>query len=201
MPITDTSGGAGSEVVQLTCGCCGRAMPANRLTQLGSTPAVRICAGCALWAARRGARRPDLRRLGRIAAAVRQRLLTRSSRQRESFVRVAIPILPSADFERTMEFWRQLGFEIVERHPGYLVTAAGDIEVHFSQDRDPALAGVPGAGRAFIHVRDAAALHEKLRSVGVDDLGPVEDQDYGLREFAVTDPDGNLIRFGSPVPS
>ena len=29
--------------------------------------------------------------------------------------------------------------------------------------------------------------------------GAPEDADYGLREFAVVDPDGNLLRIGSPV--
>jgi hypothetical protein len=28
----------------------------------------------------------------------------------------------------------------------------------------------------------------------------VEDREHGLREFVVTDPDGNRIRVGSPIP-
>ena len=35
------------------CGCCGRSLPASETHELGSTPGVFICVGCALWAARR----------------------------------------------------------------------------------------------------------------------------------------------------
>jgi hypothetical protein len=30
-------------------------------------------------------------------------------------------------------------------------------------------------------------------------VGEVAEQDYGLREFVLTDPDGNRVRFGSPT--
>ena len=35
------------------CGCCDRKRPAGKVAELGNTPGVYICAGCALWAARR----------------------------------------------------------------------------------------------------------------------------------------------------
>jgi hypothetical protein len=35
------------------CGCCDRDWPASKVAELGTTPDVYICAGCALWAARR----------------------------------------------------------------------------------------------------------------------------------------------------
>jgi hypothetical protein len=31
-------------------------------------------------------------------------------------------------------------------------------------------------------------------------LEPPEDTDYGIREFALIDPSGNLLRVGSPKP-
>ena len=59
-----------------------------------------------------------------------------------------------------------------------------------------------------IHVRKAAeakefysdklgfALHAEFVAKGVHDLSPVVDQTWGTREFAVTDPDENTLRFG-----
>jgi hypothetical protein len=50
------------------CGCCDRERPAGKVTELGNTPDVYICAGCALWAARRAgllSALPDLRFPGR----------------------------------------------------------------------------------------------------------------------------------------
>ena len=51
----------------------------------------------------------------------------------------------------------------------------------------------------FIHVQNAAAVWKRLRSEDVTGLEPLQDQDYGLREFVITDPDGNRIRVGSPL--
>lgn len=45
------------------CGCCGRSLPASEVAELGSTPGVFICVGCALWAARRLGVAPALRQL------------------------------------------------------------------------------------------------------------------------------------------
>ena len=56
------------------------------------------------------------------------------------------------------------------------------------------------AGEAFVLVPDAGRLWKQFKSEGVAGLGPVEDRSHGLREFVVTDPDGNRIRVGSPTP-
>jgi uncharacterized glyoxalase superfamily protein PhnB len=43
-------------------------------------------------------------------------------------------------------------------------------------------------------------MWKQLRDLGMDGVGEVADQDYGLREFVLTDPDGNRVRIGSPRP-
>lgn len=189
----------------LQCGCCGRTFPARRLTELGWTPGVYICSGCAVWAARRASRLPDLRRVARRVAHDGLGLL--AGRRRRATFRSAIPILPSGDLDRTTRFWRAVGFEVVERFDDYLVTHAEGVELHFTtrpedDGRGDGAEGSAGRrpGQAFVHVRDALALWKRLRSADVSGLGPVQDKDFGLREFVVTDPDGNRVRFGSPLP-
>jgi uncharacterized glyoxalase superfamily protein PhnB len=49
-----------------------------------------------------------------------------------------------------------------------------------------------------VHVDDADALAAEWLAAGVEVGGPV-DYDYGKREGRHTDPEGNLIRFGSPI--
>ena len=39
---------------------------------------------------------------------------------------------------------------------------------------------------------------EEWRQAGIEVVGPL-DEDYGKREGSVTDPDGNVIRFGSSI--
>ena len=57
----------------------------------------------------------------------------------------------------------------------------------------------------YVYVEDADALFAEflaasLPSDGIPRLqGPPNDSDYGLREFALVDPDGNLLRIGSQL--
>ena len=50
-----------------------------------------------------------------------------------------------------------------------------------------------------MHVDDADRLADQWRDAGIDVTGPL-DFEYGKREGSHLDPDGNLIRFGSPLP-
>jgi uncharacterized glyoxalase superfamily protein PhnB len=54
-------------------------------------------------------------------------------------------------------------------------------------------------GSLYIHCDDANELADEWRKAGLDVTGP-KDEEYGKREGSHTDPDGNLIRFGSPTP-
>ncbi len=171
------------------CGCCGRALPVSRLTELGSTPGVFICTTCALWAARRSSHAPVVRLDPRLAARWLRDRVTPSARP----ATMAIPILSSTDLGRTAAYYAPLGLKIIERHDTYLVMGAGPVELHFTSGN---LASAPG--QAFLHVSGAGKLWKELKSRNVAGIGPLEDHPSGLREFAVTDPDGNRIRIGSP---
>ena len=67
------------------------------------------------------------------------------------------------------------------------------------------LAAEPGhdtadAASTYLYVRDADALYEEWTRPGIGGTTrPVGPTAYGLREGSHTDPDGNLIRFGSPM--
>jgi DNA-binding MarR family transcriptional regulator/catechol 2,3-dioxygenase-like lactoylglutathione lyase family enzyme len=55
-------------------------------------------------------------------------------------------------------------------------------------------------GAAYLYVRDADALYEEWSQPGIGGhTHPAVPTDYQLREGSHTDPDGNLIRFGSPI--
>jgi catechol 2,3-dioxygenase-like lactoylglutathione lyase family enzyme len=108
--------------------------------------------------------------------------------------RTAIPILPCHDLDRAAGFWAHLGFVETDRYPGYLLLNSGNAELHFSQPGRPCT-----PGEVFIHVGDAHRLWTRVTEQAVEGIGPIADTDYGLREFLVTDSDGNRIRFGSPA--
>ena len=118
----------------------------------------------------------------------------------------AVPILLSRDLSETLSFYETLGFENRGAPPedwGYLIIGRGDAELHFTLDTsvDP----LRTASMCYLYVDDAQSLFVDWRSLVIPDdatgsriEAPV-DTDYGMREFAVVDRNGNLVRVGSPL--
>jgi catechol 2,3-dioxygenase-like lactoylglutathione lyase family enzyme len=107
------------------------------------------------------------------------------------------PVFTVADVARSVAFYEQLGFEI-SFHDETHAFAHRDrgLTIHLAKAEGDYL---PGHGSLYIHCQDADRVAEDWRSAGIEVAGP-EDQDYGRREGTAADPDGNLIRFGSPLP-
>jgi hypothetical protein len=113
-----------------------------------------------------------------------------------ALLRVA-PILPTADINRMQAHYEQLGFT-VRRHDDSYATASRDgIDLHFRlvPDHDPLKAG----GVLYLAVDDADALHAEWLATGEGQTSELFDPGFGVWEAAHTDPDGNLLRFGSPL--
>ena len=53
----------------------------------------------------------------------------------------------------------------------------------------------------YIAVDEVDALHDKAKAAGAEILMPPTDQDYGSRDFALADPEGNVWAFGTYAPS
>jgi catechol 2,3-dioxygenase-like lactoylglutathione lyase family enzyme len=119
----------------------------------------------------------------------------------------AVPILPSRNLEETLEFYSRLGFEgrgaPIEKYR-YLIMGRGSVELHFwdAPDVDP----LTTDASCYIRVADADALYREWEGVGIPTdpatgsrLVPPVDTDYGIREFALVDKSGNLLRVGSPL--
>jgi predicted enzyme related to lactoylglutathione lyase len=115
------------------------------------------------------------------------------------------PIFPTADLEAMRTHYEALGFEVQVHGSGYGTAARDGVRIHFRQAPvDEAAAGGAAAagerGAAYIGVDDADALHAEWRAAGVGETGDLFDPGFGVWEAAHTDPDGNLLRFGSPLP-
>lgn len=114
----------------------------------------------------------------------------------QQFLTVA-PVLPVADLDRALAHYAELGFETSESElGGYGFAKRDTVWLHLVavSGLDPDEEGVS----CYIYVADADALHAEWKSghaLGV--LMPPNDTEYGLREFAHIDPDGNLLRVGS----
>ncbi|WP_242889146.1 bleomycin resistance protein [Actinomadura litoris] len=119
-----------------------------------------------------------------------------------------MPVLPSRDLAETLEFYARLGFETRGSWPdaGYLIVARGTVTLHFWHH--PEVDPLATAGACYVYVDDADALHREWDGIGVPGeeatgsrLAPPRDTDYGMREFALVDRSGNLLRVGSSAPA
>ncbi len=109
----------------------------------------------------------------------------------------AAPIFPTADLEAMRAHYEALGFEVHVHGSGYATAARDAVRIHFRQiPNDEA----PAPGAAYLAIDDADALHAEWRRAGVGETSDLFDPGFGVWEAAHTDPDGNLLRFGSPVP-
>jgi uncharacterized glyoxalase superfamily protein PhnB len=66
------------------------------------------------------------------------------------------------------------------------------------------LVGPPEGRRTdglYLAVDDADALHAKVKATGAEIVRPLTTTDYGSRDFACRDPEGNLWNFGTYRPS
>lgn len=108
----------------------------------------------------------------------------------------AVPVLASLDIFKTVEFYqKRLGFNHVgwkDKH--YAVVGRDKIEIHFWKCNDKK---IPKNTSCYIHVSDVDGLYEEMKTSGVvHPNGALSDQPWGMREFAILDGDGNLIKFG-----
>jgi len=116
----------------------------------------------------------------------------------------AIPTLPSRSIPETVAFYERLGFAAGLPGGGgdYAILTRAHVELHFfgHPDLDPATSS---AG-CYIRVQDVDGLHAAfapahLPAAGIPRMDPPATRPWGMREFAVVDPDGNLLRIGQPL--
>jgi DNA-binding MarR family transcriptional regulator/catechol 2,3-dioxygenase-like lactoylglutathione lyase family enzyme len=107
------------------------------------------------------------------------------------------PIFGVRDLAAALEHYASLGFR---------TSAYDEADYYGFADRDGTGLHLarhgselhPGA--TYLYVRDADALYEEWSRPGIGGhTHPAGPTGYGLREGSHTDPDGNLIRFGSPI--
>ena len=112
------------------------------------------------------------------------------------------PVLRSANYPRSRAFFADLlGFSVVEEGgepPRFGIFKRGKAFL-FIDARHGGPAPGPTAWSAYVHVAGLQALHDAYAAAGAKICRPVEETVYGMREFDVTDPDGNVICFGEDI--
>jgi hypothetical protein len=109
----------------------------------------------------------------------------------------AAPIFPTADLDAMRSHYEALGFEVHVHGGGYATAARDAVRIHFRHVPADETPVAPGA--AYLAADDADALHAEWRRAAVGETTDLFDPGFGVWEAAHTDPDGNLLRFGSAV--
>jgi catechol 2,3-dioxygenase-like lactoylglutathione lyase family enzyme len=116
-------------------------------------------------------------------------------------------VLLVPDVRETLRWYAEvLGFEteVVDyagEPPVYGFARRDECSIHLGQAeaRPNSQVVPPDMFDAYIWVDEVDALHEELVSRGAELLhGPV-DQEYGLREIRVRDPNGYILAIGTPL--
>lgn len=103
-------------------------------------------------------------------------------------------IFPVRDLTEATAFYRTLGFEVEAYDETYAwVRHRGEEVLHLALHAglDPAA----NAAAGYFHVQDTDRWHAAM-AASIEAPAPV-DQPWGMREFALRDPSGNLLRVGA----
>ena len=122
-----------------------------------------------------------------------------------------IPILPCRSIDDQIAFYEALGFEVTYRQQApnmFAATQRGAIELQFftMKGYEPA----DSYSTCYVLVSDVDTLYADFRaglkqalgrvpSRGLPRIGPLRDMSYGVRQFLLTDPGGDIIRIGQPL--
>ena len=101
------------------------------------------------------------------------------------------------DIGKSTAFYRRLGFEVL-RDDGDFVELTWEGHRLFLDERAD-MGPVPDAPQANVRVmvRDVDRYWDLVAEMGARVLAPIEDKYYGLRDFAIADPDGFAVRFAT----
>lgn len=104
------------------------------------------------------------------------------------------PIFPVHDMGAARDFWTRAGLRVEEYSPEYAFVMFGDADV-LHLDLREGLDPQRNTAACYIHIPDPHEWHRRWTEQGL----PVSDvvaEPWGMVEFSVQDPSGNLIRMG-----
>jgi uncharacterized glyoxalase superfamily protein PhnB len=111
-----------------------------------------------------------------------------------------VPMLWTNDLDKTVAFYHALlGFECINRMEGWALLRKDSIELMLS---------LPNAHEPFEKIQFTGSFYFRPDDVGelwrqIKDKAtvvyPLEDFDYGMREFAIRDNNGYILQFGQEI--
>lgn len=109
------------------------------------------------------------------------------------------PQLVVDDIIAATEFYKnKLGFRLDftwdPDSPIFAAMTLGNISIHFLKGKEKA-----GKGFAYFAVEDIDAVYQFHTENGVPVVEAIADRPYDMRDYTVSDPDGNILAFGQYI--
>lgn len=104
------------------------------------------------------------------------------------------------DFDKAIEHYVKLGFQVKYRDGGFMILGRDAVEIQMNQDADQ----VRGGSICYMRVSDIETIYKEVTSkIPIDPCSghhySLNKQPYGVKEFALYDPFGNLLFFAEPT--
>jgi catechol 2,3-dioxygenase-like lactoylglutathione lyase family enzyme len=109
----------------------------------------------------------------------------------------AVPKLPMRNQSATKKYYlEQLGFSLINEYPGYLLVEKDNAELHFFIHNT--LVPEDNYGQVYLRVNNISDLYSTYYERGLVS-SKLETKPWGQKEFALLDPDHNLLTFGEAL--
>ena len=111
-----------------------------------------------------------------------------------------VPMLRTHDVDATINFYRDvLGFESASRMEGWAALRKDDVEIMIAEPNAHEPFDKPCfTGSLYLHAEDVDAVWNHVKDKARI-VYPIENFDYGMREFAILDNNGYLLQFGKEL--
>ena len=114
-------------------------------------------------------------------------------------------MLEATDIQQTIKFYEDLlGFSAVSHYPDvenacWVCLRRDEVEIMFSLRNEHSKFATPTlTGALYFNVDDVDAVWEQLKDQAQIEY-PIENFDFGMREFAIRDCNGYLLQFGKEI--
>lgn len=111
------------------------------------------------------------------------------------------PKLPMRDKSVTMAFYiNKLGFQqFGNDYDGYLMIEKDNIQIHFFEFKE--LDPKENYGQVYIRTDEIDTLYQSMldKKLTIHPAGHLQTKPWGQKEFAIPDPDNNLLTFGQSL--
>ena len=118
---------------------------------------------------------------------------------RKPLLKAVTPILPVRDMAASMAFYQRLGFQCEPYEDGseYAFLFMDDLTLHLTHVISPDFGFNPSG--VYLSMDDVDLYFAQITAAEVSTLTEPMDMPWRMREFAVSDPDNTLLRFGHRI--